>query len=82
VLAHLSVKILAQEVAALWRMKMPEPPTENSLPLELAALCACENIYDERLGRCPRCADTADHALKLITVLNRDGGDATQKEDN
>lgn len=59
---------------------MPEPPTEQSIPLELAALCACDTIYDERLGRCPRCAET--HSLKLATVLNRDGGAAMPKEEN
>ena len=68
---HLSTRILAQEAAALWRIKMPDPPTERSIPLYVAALCACDTIYDERLGRCPRCADTAAHALKLATVLNR-----------
>ena len=77
---HLSPRILAQEVSARWRIKMPEPPTEHSIPLELAALCACDTIYDERLGRCPRCAET--HSLKLVTVLNRDGGEAVPREEN
>lgn len=77
---RLSAVILAQEVSAMWRTTMPEPPTEHSIPLELAALCACNAIYDERLGRCPRCAET--HSLKLVTVLNRDGGEAVPREEN
>ena len=65
-----------------WRTPVNIPPHEDSFPLEIAVLCSCDTIYDERVGRCPRCADTPDHALRLITVLNRDGGEATKKEDN
>ena len=63
-----------------WRAPVTTPPHEESISLEVAALCACNCIYDERIGRCPRCAET--HSLKLVTVLNRDGGEAVPREEN
>ena len=54
------------------RVPTMKPPHEESLPLEVAMLCLeCEVVFDERIGRCPKCAGAADRALKLITVLNR-----------
>jgi hypothetical protein len=51
-----------------------QPPTEQTLALEVAVLCSCSAVYDKRVGRCPRCADVAGHALDLAVVLGRDGG--------
>lgn len=66
-----------------FRAPIMKPPAEESIPLEVAVLCSeCEVVYDERVGRCPRCAESSHNALKLITVLNRDGGRAIPKEDN
>ena len=63
-----------------WRAPVMEPPHEWAIPLEVAVLCECESIYDRRVGRCPRCAATADHALELRAVLNR-GADASPRSE-
>lgn len=54
-----------------FRAPVMQPPNEGSiLPLEVAALCLeCEVVYDERVGRCPKCAESSERSLKLVTVL-------------
>jgi len=56
-----------------FRVPTMQPPSEeNTLPLEVAVLCVeCDVVFDERVGRCPKCAESSDRALKLISVLNR-----------
>lgn len=75
---HQLHKILAQSTKYPWkkhpyRTPVMQPPAESSqIPLEVASMCLeCELVYDERVGRCPKCAEASDRALKLITVLNR-----------
>lgn len=75
---HQLQKILARTEEYPWkkfpfRVPTMQPPSEeNTLPLEVAALCVeCNVVYDERVGRCPKCAESSDRALKLISVLNR-----------